>query len=375
MKKYFLPVFFHFIAIALSPLLAQGVGIGTLIPASRLDVQGLSGSTSNIITANTTYIGNTDVIGVHSTSVTADGYGIGGKFTGGYKGIDAIVNGGGYAGSAFGILGSANGTAGSRYGIYGTANGATTNYGVAGIVVGGAGSYGVYGQCTNVAGYAGYFQGRGHFTEDLRADKSMYVDDNLGIGTLTPVAKLNIIGGVDASLNTNGFIQLGSTSSWNLLLDDNEILARNNGAGNDLFIQNDGGNVLMCASELGGVGIGLTAGSSLANGYIFCVDGKIIAEEMRIQNSNNWPDYVFEKEYQLMPLEELKASIATHKHLPDIPSATEVEQNGILVGDMQKKMMEKIEELTLYVIDLNEANKKLHAEVALLKKETEVKNK
>jgi len=68
-----------------------------------------------------------------------------------------------------------------------------------------------------------------------------------------------------------------------------------------------------------------------------------------------------------MPLDELKESIEANKHLPNIPSASEVENDGILVGDMQKKMMEKIEELTLYILDLNEANKKLQEEMNLLK--------
>lgn len=372
MKKLTFPSLLLFFFIAARSI-AQGVGIGTLTPASRLEVQGLSTSTANILTAQTNYVGNTDVIGVNSYSVTNDGFGIGGKFTGGSKGLDAIVNGGAFTGIGYGVFATATGTAGTRYGVYSTATGAILNFGVAGVVTGGAGNFGIYGSCNNVAGYAGYFQGRGHFTEELRADKNMYVDDNLGVGTLSPVSKLNVVNGADASLTSNGFIQLGTTASWNLLLDDNEILARNNGAGNDLFIQNDGGNVLMCASELGGVGIGLTAGSSLATGYIFSVDGKIIAEEMRIQNSANWPDYVFEKEYDLMPLDELKASIETNKHLPNIPSASEVETDGLLVGDMQKKMMEKIEELTLYVIKLNESNKKLQEEVDALKEKAEAK--
>ena len=62
-------------------------------------------------------------------------------------------------------------------------------------------------------------------------------------------------------------------------------------------------------------------------------------------------------------VEELKKSIAVNKHLPNVPSAETIEQDGILVGDMQKRMMEKIEELTLYVLDLNEINKKQQAEI------------
>ena len=350
----------------------QNVGIGILTPTSRLDIRGDATSTQSILNAQTTYTGATNVIAVNGLSTPQSGYGIGGSFTGGSYGAQGFVTSTSSS-TGIGLFGSSTGAGGNRIGVWGNASGGTANYGIYASAAGGAGNYAVYGVNTNTAGYAGYFNGRGYFEEELHANKNLIVDLNEGIGTATPTTKLNIIGGADASLTTNGFIQLGSTTSWNLLLDDNEILARNNGAGNDLFIQNDGGNVLMCASEQGGVGIGLTAGSSLATGYIFSVDGKIIAEEMRIQNSANWPDYVFENKYALMPLEDLKESIETNKHLPNIPSATEIENDGLLVGDMQKKMMEKIEELTLYILNLNDANKKLQEEVDMLKAKVEAK--
>jgi len=361
-----------FILVQINLNAQQNVGIGILTPTSRLDIRGDAASSQTILNAQTTYTGATNVIAVNGLSTPQSGYGIGGSFTGGSYGAQGFVTSTS-SNTGIGLFGSSTGTGGNRIGVWGNSSGGTANYGIYGSVSGGAGNYAVYGSNTNTAGYAGYFNGRGYFEEELRANKNLIVDLNAGIGTLTPTTKLNIIGGADASLTTNGFIQLGSTTSWNLLLDDNEILARNNGAGNDLFIQNDGGNVLMCSSELGGVGIGITAGSFLANGYIFSVDGKIIAEEMRIQNSANWPDYVFENKYALMPLDELKESIESNKHLPNIPSATEIENDGLLVGDMQKKMMEKIEELTLYILNLNDANKKLQEEVDGLKAKVEAK--
>ncbi|MBK8699340.1 MAG: SusF/SusE family outer membrane protein [Saprospiraceae bacterium] len=100
------------------------------------------------------------------------------------------------------------------------------------------------------------------------------------------------------------------------------------------------------------------------SGYKVAVDGKIIAEEMRIQNSTAWPDYVFEKEYPLMPLEELAKDIAKNKHLPGVPSAAEIEDKGIIVGELQSVLLKKIEELTLYIIELKkevtELKSKLH---------------
>lgn len=87
-------------------------------------------------------------------------------------------------------------------------------------------------------------------------------------------------------------------------------------------------------------------------GYRLAVDGTIIAEGLTIQNSNSWPDYVFEEDYKLRSLEEVEDFVKTNKHLPDVPSAKEVE-DGYAVGDMQKTLLRKVEELTIYVIDQN----------------------
>ncbi len=89
-----------------------------------------------------------------------------------------------------------------------------------------------------------------------------------------------------------------------------------------------------------------------ATNYLLSVDGRIMCEELKVQNSGNWPDYVFAADYKLPTLSEVENHINTNGHLIGIPSACEVEENGVGVGDMQKKLLEKIEELTLYVISL-----------------------
>ena len=97
----------------------------------------------------------------------------------------------------------------------------------------------------------------------------------------------------------------------------------------------------------------LRVGSELqATGYKVKVDGKVICEELRVLDSGSWPDYVFNEDYKLPSLDDVELHIRDNKHLPGIPSACEVEENGIAVGEMQKKLMEKVEELTLYVIEL-----------------------
>jgi hypothetical protein len=96
-------------------------------------------------------------------------------------------------------------------------------------------------------------------------------------------------------------------------------------------------------------------------GYELSVNGQVVCEELLIQDSTLWADYVFEPGYSLRTLEEVEAHIQAHQHLPGIPAATEVAADGLRVGDMQRRMMEKIEELTLYVI---QQNKRLAAQDA-----------
>ena len=89
-----------------------------------------------------------------------------------------------------------------------------------------------------------------------------------------------------------------------------------------------------------------------ATGYLMNVGGKIMAEEVRVQLRASWPDYVFNKDYKLQSLAEVENYIAINNHLPNVPAAAELEKSGIALGEMQSKMMEKIEEMTLYIIDL-----------------------
>ena len=93
--------------------------------------------------------------------------------------------------------------------------------------------------------------------------------------------------------------------------------------------------------------------------YKLVVDGKIIAEELRIQNSTLWPDFVFENGYDLTPLNEVEKHISIYKHLPDVPSAKEVSKEGFDIGEMQKILLRKIEELTLYIIEQDRKIKEL----------------
>ena len=97
----------------------------------------------------------------------------------------------------------------------------------------------------------------------------------------------------------------------------------------------------------------VTIGSTLAaTGYKLSVDGKIMSEEVMVQLSGDWPDYVFDNDYDLKSPQEIETHIKTHGHLPGVPSATDVDEaNGIHLGEMNRVLLEKIEELTLLIIE------------------------
>lgn len=100
----------------------------------------------------------------------------------------------------------------------------------------------------------------------------------------------------------------------------------------------------------GTVGIG-TALTSNPNGYVLAVNGKIGAKDLHVENSSAaWPDYVFEDDYALPPLTQVQTYIVRHKHLPDVPDANTVEKEGYDVSAMDAVMLQKIEELTLYIL-------------------------
>ena len=105
----------------------------------------------------------------------------------------------------------------------------------------------------------------------------------------------------------------------------------------------------------GNVGIGTDSPGS----FKLSVEGKIGAREINVTATNPFPDYVFHSNYSLRPLSEVESFVKENKHLPEIPSAAEVEKNGINLGEMDALLLKKIEELTLYVIELTNKIEKL----------------
>ncbi|RBL90499.1 hypothetical protein [Chitinophaga flava] len=92
------------------------------------------------------------------------------------------------------------------------------------------------------------------------------------------------------------------------------------------------------------------------------VNGDIFANRIKV-TADNWPDYVFNPEFELRPISDLARYIAEHKHLPDLPAANEVETKGHDLGEMNKILLKKIEEMSLYIIQLDKRTKELEEKV------------
>ncbi|MBB6236406.1 hypothetical protein HDC90_001018 [Pedobacter sp. AK013] len=109
----------------------------------------------------------------------------------------------------------------------------------------------------------------------------------------------------------------------------------------------------------GKIGIGITTPVEKLS-----VNGNIRSKEVKVE-ATNWPDYVFDENYKVEKLEELENYIKTNKHLPEMPTAKEVEVNGIALGEINRLLLKKVEELTLHLIEqqkqLNEQGKVIKA--------------
>ena len=184
----------------------------------------------------------------------------------------------------------------------------------------------------------------------------------VGIGDVTPTAKLHIVSdaGEDAGLilepkqpgTDNTFVQLRDGSHRISVDSDGEMSLVSDSAPLSL----EGASITL----RGKVGINTT---STVTGYSLSVDGGIITDEVLIRNVEDWPDYVFSKNHSLMPLGELQHYYNENRHLPEIPSAKEVEEQGVYVADMQKLLLKKIEELTLYTVEQQRLIEELQAKI------------
>ena len=195
-------------------------------------------------------------------------------------------------------------------------------------------------------------------------------DGNVGIGTEQPRQMLHVVGGnimiskssTKAPGSVNGSLYFGGDinnnnphGKWGIeYLDYDGIYGLN--FWQPYSVGSNTRNYVLFLSDNGNIGVGTSNPQAK-----LAVNGSILAKSIRVSTvATYWPDYVFSQDYELMSLEELENYITDNKHLPGIISAAEVESQGdIDLGEMNTKLLEKIEELTLYIIDLQKQIDKL----------------
>ncbi|WP_246169076.1 bZIP transcription factor [Rudanella paleaurantiibacter] len=203
---------------------------------------------------------------------------------------------------------------------------------------------------------------------------------NVGIGTSAPSAKLHV---VSSTTNTSGLRLQNLTSSspatalaqtkfltvdasGNVVLGSLNNSAREASASvGESYWQLAGGRLQNSSGEAVVIGQGI---NKLSGNYGLYVEKGILTEKVKVavKNSADWSDYVFAPAYRLRKLSEVESFIKAHGHLPDVPSAAEVVREGVDMAKMDATLLQKIEELTLYMIELKKENEFLKRKLHLI---------
>lgn len=179
------------------------------------------------------------------------------------------------------------------------------------------------------------------FFTNLKEKMRLTKNGNVGIGTSTPANKLSVF----EPSNSNAYVTVENNSVGTIFgAGGTTVGIVGTMSNHDLtFFTNL--KEKMRLTRDGNVGIGIENPMEKLS-----VNGNIRCKALMVETAN-WPDYVFKEDYQLLSLTELKKYIEKNQHLPELPSAAEVAGEGVNVGEMNKLLVKKIEELTLYLLE------------------------
>lgn len=325
------------------------LGLGTTAPGYRFDLlttTDLRGmNLNNSMTTTSTTYGAFITANNTGTGSAYGVYGYGRGAGGSNFGVYGFSNEGAIATGVFGNA-NTNATTLTAYGVQGTSSGAgTSNYGLFGSATGaGITNYGVYGSASGgTTNWAGYFV------------NNVYTGGALGLGTTTIADSRLSVQQSGTTVATGKFLNTskGPNTSWIHFGTSGDWYLRSASNSGKVIIQDQNANATVC--------IGTTVP---ATGYKLSVSGKVICTELKVLLQSNWPDYVFAKDYSLMPLKQLEEYISVNSHLPGVPSASEIsESDGLAVGEMQTVLLKKLEEANLYILQLHKRVEELEAKV------------
>ncbi|WP_341903694.1 hypothetical protein [Fluviicola taffensis] len=334
------------------------VGIGASPGVYRLNVtnastaSGISQSTTSAISGNqygiSNNLNNTNTSGTkYGLYNTVTNYSSGSSYgiystnvaqgTGQKYGIYSNVSGGGN-GVGYGIYSSISGTSTVRYSIYSSVTNSGTRTSSTDATV-----FGFFSSALGGDSRSGYFRG------DLEVNQGNTIHSS-------------------SNGNKTMFFESDVANDYRTAIVFNQTSNQYDWAWGKALELNRAGEMI---KKIDGTGKVFSINRSDLSQDVFRIygDGRVFSTELNVKLASAFPDYVFKSDYQLMPLNEVSDYIKSNGHLPNVPAAAEVEKEGINVGEMTTVLVEKVEELTLYLIEQQSFIKQQQVEIEKLKLE------